>query len=566
MKRDHMKTPNEKRPSFLSGVFLLSLSAILVKVTGLVTKIPLLHLLGAQGMGYYNAAYEVYATLFVLSTAGLPVALSILISRRPESGGQIFRSAARLFAAVGAVGSLCLWFFADGIAARIGNAGAGASVRALAPAVLFVCLASAVRGYYQGMGDMSPTAVSQILEAVGKLVFGLALATAACHRGLPLTDVAAAGAWGLSAGTMLALFYLICRIGVDFAREKRNADRGASEHHTSKRPAQRILRPLVAIAVPITLSAGVTPLTRLLDMVLILRRLQGCGYTEEMTGSLYGIYSTLAIPLYSLLPMLIGSLALPIVPGIARARETGDLSAEREIVSTSLRLTCLLGLPASLGLAAFSYPILNLLFGSGNTDMAVAQAAPLLRMLGISVLGGCLVTVLGAMLQAYGRPRVPLYAMLAGSAVKLSAAFILLGIPRVGMLGAPISTFLCHFTVILIESSVLCRLIPHGVSLHGFCLRTGGAAFCAVMGTTLLWQAVDRHLPLPPSAILAAVAFCILIYLILTLRTGALRREDVVSLSHGECLWKLFERLKWTPSGEKVVNFTENKSKFFKTS
>ncbi|MBR6727130.1 MAG: hypothetical protein IKM08_02955 [Clostridia bacterium] len=86
------------------------------------------------------------------------------------------------------------------------------------------------------------------------------------------------------------------------------------------------------------------------------------------------------------------------------------------------------------------------------------------------------------------------------------------------------------------------------------------------MGTTLLWQAADRHLSLPPSAILAAVAFCILIYLILTLRTGALQREDVVSLSHGECLWKLFERLKWTPSGEKVVNFTENKSKFFKTS
>ena len=316
----------------------------------------------------------------------------------------------------------------------------------------------------------------------------------------------------------------------------------------------------------VTLSAGVTPLTRLLDMVLILRRLQSCGYTEEMTGSLYGIYSTLAIPLYSLLPMLIGSLALPIVPGIARARERGELAAEREIVNTSLRLTCLLGLPASMGLAAFSYPILNLLFGTGDTAAAIAQAAPLLRVLGISVLGGCLVTVLGAMLQAYGQPRVPLYAMLAGSAVKLGMAWILLGIPRVGMLGAPISTFLCHFTVILIETAVLCRHIPHGISLRGFTLRTCGAALCAVGGTVLLWQTVDRYLSLPRLAVTAAVVLCVFVYLVLCLRLGVLRREDVIGLSHGEAIWQLFIRLKWVPSGEKVVIFTEKNSEFSKTS
>lgn len=566
MKQPNNRTPNRKSQSFLSGVLLLSLSAMMVKVTGLVTKIPLLHLLGSEGMGYYNAAYEIYAFLFVLSSAGLPVALSILISRGRGDRRRILRVAQRLFLLLGAVGGGGLWCFADVLAAAIGNAGAGESMRAVAPAVLFICLACAVRGYYQGMQDMSPTALSQLLEALGKLVFGLFFAALARRAGEPLTHVAAAGAWGLSAGTLLALIYLVSRLRLDQARERRENTDGLRYTPTAKRPSGSILKPLLAIAVPITLSSGVITLTRLLDMVLILRRLGMCGYSETAVSALYGTYSTLAIPLYSLLPTLVGSVALPLVPGISRAREMGDGAGERDVVSTSFRLTILLGLPASFGLAAFSRPILTLLFGGGATAEAVAEAIPLLSILGASVLSACLMTVTGAMLQAYGRPHIPLFSTLVGSAVKLASAWVLLGIPRVGMAGAPISTFLCNFTVVLINLTLLCRLLPSRLRLSAFCLRTLVASLLSVGAATSLWQFLSAHCPLPRPAVMAAVAFCVLCYLFLILRMGALRREDVVRLSHGDRLWTILSRIKWAPGGENIVKCAENEDKFFKTS
>ena len=551
MQHHDTKTP-DKKSSFLSGVFLLTLSAVLVKLTGLVTKIPMLHLLGAQGMGYYNAAYEVYAALFVLSSAGLPVALSILISRAVSGRRRVFCIAMYLFAALGGIGGLSLWCGGDEIARWIGNAGAEASIRALAPAVLFVCLASGIRGYYQGLGDMAPTAISQVMEAAGKLIFGLLLAHFARRAGATVSHVAAAGAWGLSAGALLALLYLIARVSTDFAAKGRMREDAIGVRAKAILSSQPILRPLCAIAVPITLSAAVTPLTRLLDMILILHRLRGNGCTEEVAGTLYGVYSTLAIPLYSLLPMMIGSLALPLVPGITAARGKGDLTAEREIVGTSLRLTCLLGVPASMGLSVFAAPILQLLFGGEDTAAAVLQAVPLMQVLGISVLGGCLITILGAMLQAYGCHRVPLWAMLMGSAVKLISAWILLGIPRVGMLGAPISTFLCHLTVLGIESAVLAQRIPPRILSNGFLSRTLFASVCSVGGVwvirrTLVYYLGDRRLMILPLVLLCAMG-----YLCLSLRMGALRREDVVSLSHGRELWILLCRLKLVPSGERL--------------
>ena len=553
MRRTDREISRPRRPSFLSGVFLLSLSAMLVKVTGLLTKIPLLRLLGAEGMGYYNTAYEVYAFLFVLSTAGLPVALSILVSEGRDGSGRVLRVACRLFALIGGAGAALLWFGAAPLSALMGNAGAEASMRAVAPAVLFICLSAAVRGYYQGLQNMMPTAVSQLLEAVGKLGFGLLFASLATRRALPLPRVAAAGAMGLSAGTLLSLLYLLLFLSAHSARDRGKDGRRVSEPAQAKRPAQRILGRLLAIAVPITLSSGVITLTRLLDMVLILRRLRGCGYTEAAVNVLYGAYSTLAVPLYSLLPALIGSVALPLVPGIARAREVGDLQGEREIVSASFRLTLLLALPASMGLSVFARPILTLLFGAG--EGAVAQASPLLTLLGASVLGACLMTVTGAMLQAYHRPHLPLLSMLVGSAVKLTAAWFLLGWGRVGMLGAPISTFLCNLTVVLLDLAFLAPLIPRERSVLSFAWRTFGASLLSVGMSYALWYVAESRLILPRPAPLVAVALCFFLYLLLILRMGALQWEDVARFSFGARLWVVLERLHLIKSGEKVVNF-----------
>ena len=271
------KTTFQGRPSFLSGAGILTLSALTVKVIGLFYRIPLLNLLGTEGMGYFNTAYELYALFCVISTAGLPVAMSVLISAleaegRVTDGKRVFRVSLALFAAVGCVGMLLLWGLSSPFASLLGSPLSAACMRAISPTVFFICLSSAFRGYFQGRRQMLPTALSQVMEACGKLFLGLAFAGLALDRGKSLPTAAAYAVMGLTVGTALSVLYLYVH--------KRMSDRRAvnipamQEENSS---SLSVLRRLLAIAVPVTLSAGLISLTKCIDLALILRRLQDVG-------------------------------------------------------------------------------------------------------------------------------------------------------------------------------------------------------------------------------------------------------------------------------------------------
>ena len=176
---------------FISGVFILSLSTLIVKVIGLAFKIPMLSLLGMEGMGYFNSAYEIYALLCVASTAGLPVALSILISSARASEddlkiSEVYRAAVRIFFVLGALGTAIMLILARPLSWWIGNDDAYFCILAIAPALLFICLASAIRGYCQGFENMKPTAISQLIEALSKLVLGVSFAFMGIKRGFSI--------------------------------------------------------------------------------------------------------------------------------------------------------------------------------------------------------------------------------------------------------------------------------------------------------------------------------------------------------------------------------------------
>ena len=171
-----------KKNVFFSGVMILTLSTVLVKIIGLLYKIPMLHCLGSVGMGYFNAAYECYALIGVVATAGLPIAVSMLIaeqvSREDKQCGaikilEIENCCLRIFVLFGILGSTVLLVFAAPIAKAIGSPQTAPALRAVAPTMLFSCLSASYRGYFQGLQNMRPTAISQIIEAIGKLVFGV---------------------------------------------------------------------------------------------------------------------------------------------------------------------------------------------------------------------------------------------------------------------------------------------------------------------------------------------------------------------------------------------------------
>ena len=436
-----MKRFPSRRPSFLSGVSVLTLSALLVKLIGLFYRIPMLDQLGTEGMGYFNTAYELYALFCVLSTAGLPVAMSVLISGLEAEGrrrevGRVFGISLGLFALLGGGGCVLLWGLSSPLAALLGNPGAAASIRAISPTVLFICLSSAFRGYFQGKRRMLPTAISQIMEAAGKLFLGLSLAFFARSTGKDLPTTAAYAVLGLTLGTGCSVIYL-------WAHKFLTRQSDALPPFNAREDPLPVLRPLMATALPITLSAGIISLTKCVDLALILRRLQELGYTAAYANSMYGCYSTLAVPLFNILPSLTTSVAVSAVPALSAALKKGregeaDL---KRTATTSLGLTLAVAIPASLGLSVFAGDILSLLFG-GQPE-AVETAAPWLSCLGLSVPAACLLTVTGAMLQAVGKANRPVISMLAGVTVKIVLAYVLLGVDGWGMAAIPFSSLIC---------------------------------------------------------------------------------------------------------------------------
>ncbi len=532
------------KKTFLSGVLLLTLSTVLVKIVGLVYKIPMLAYLGSEGMGYFNSAYEIYALFCVISTAGLPVALSVLVSDAVARGDgakvkRIYRAAFAVFFLIGVLGSGVMMLFARQFCRLIQSERAYQCIFSIAPTVLFVCISSAIRGYFQGYQRMLPTALSQVIESLGKLVFGLFLARYALNRGYDTATVAAFAGWGLTLGTALSALYLT----VEKLRFHSDAEEGRNETETTafSEKYREIWRSLARLAIPMTLGASLVSLTKLVDMTMILRRLQSIGLDEIAANKAYGSYTTLALSVFGLLPTLVNAVALPLVPILSAAIASGDREKQAEMIKSSYRLTATFAIPAALGVAAFARPILMLLFG--HEVEAVETAAPLLSCLGVSVFLSCMITATNSVLHAYQVVNRPIFAMLIGAVIKIISAYFLIGNASVGLLGAPISTFLCDATVVFLNlgyAASLCRVSGlreiFGKPLLSATLSIGIAYTVYLM---LLYRMGDSTVLTVGSLFLA-----VMLYLVLSCAFGAVNEETLHALPMGDRICNGLQKLR----------------------
>ena len=508
---------------FISGVFILSLSTLIVKIIGLAFKIPMLSLLGMEGMGYFNSAYEIYAVLCVVSTAGLPIALSILISsaRATEDSDRIvkiYRAAIKIFFVLGALGSLCMAVFANPLSTWIGNDDSVYCIVAIAPALLFICLASAIRGYCQGFEDMKPTAISQLIEAISKLALGISFAMVGIKKGFSVPMVSAFAVLGITVGTALSLLYLL------IAKGRHTVAQSESEGGEKRGYYGELLR----IALPITLGSAVISLTRIIDMALIMRRLQDVGVSQFRANEIYGAYTTLALPVFSLIPSLITPISMALIPELTIFIKRKNLWGQTETVEKAIRLTSLLAMPSSLAVSVFSRQILSLLF-RGQTE-AIEIAAPLLSLLGGSVLFSCLITTTNAILQAYGCVKLPIFSMLVGVAVKAFSSYFLLGAENIGAYGAPIGSLACNITVVLLNFALILRYArgAEGALSVGRCFIKPFASSVIAIGLSYAAYAyLSRGIFSDIISFAVAVVIAIPSYFLLVLLLGALSREDI---------------------------------------
>ncbi len=525
---------------FFSGVVILTGATLIVKGIGVFFKVPMMNLIGVEGMGYFNAAYHFFGLLMVISTAGLPLALSILVSRDAAEGklrsvSRNFTSAITFFGCLGAVLTFLLYFFADELAAFAGLPKTALALRLVSPAVFLCTVSGSVRGYFQGFEIMYPTAISEIIEALGKLFLGLGFAFYAIRNGRPPHEVAAFAILGLSVGVFLSSLYLVLtKIVHDSKKEN-------FKRKDEPKSGRKILGELLGIALPITLSSAVLSLTSLLDTLIIPNMLTSSGTDSDYALKLYSSYTNLALPMFNFPTSLMNPLALALVPAIVAAAERKERETEERVVNSSLRLAGIIALPCSFGMAVMAEPVLYTLFGKGQE--AVPIASPLLSVLSASIFFSGLMTVTNSMLQSYKKEHLPIISLAVGAAVKVVFEIILVGIPGVGIMGAPISTFLCSTAVsatnfFFLGRTVTVRLKPIKIFLPGLLCAALAGFFAAVVyrffgewfGTVI--------------GTFSTVFLTALFYLVLVLRSGTLPKDEILLFPFGEKFCRIFGKLK----------------------
>ena len=412
------------------------------------------------------------------------------------------------------------------------------SVSAIAPMALFICVSSALRGYFQGYQNMVPTAVSNIIEAVGKLLLGLGLAVWAVNSGYDIISSAAFATLGITIGVGLSMLYLL----VSKLLSGRNKSMSDGDGYLQGRG--EIVRSLIKIAVPITLSSVVISLTRVIDLVMILRRLQAIGYTEDAANAIYGSYSTLAVSMFNLPASFVTPIALSLVPILTAAIDTRNEKKEKGTLNASLRLCGIITIPASLGLSMFSRPILELVF-SGE-ESAINTAAPLLSVLALSVFFSCVMTVTNAILQAYGKERKPIISMLLGACVKVIMSYILIGIPEINIYGAPISTLLCDITVSAVNMSYIKKVSNHMNGAMKLFSRSlvASALSIGICGAGYYIMLKNATLESTASFTVAAIAIAAAIFVVFAFKLKAVNESDILLLPKGDKICLLLKKIK----------------------
>ncbi len=595
-----------KKQNILGGAMVLVLATAIVKVIGAVYKIPLRDALGVLGSGYYDSAYSIYTAVYGISMAGLPVAISAIVSKNTALGKyrdvkQVLKITFPLFLLLGVLGTgailLASYPYANFI---VRNPNTIYSVLAIAPSIFFCCVMSTYRGYYEGLNNMYPTAISQVIETVGKLVFGLAfsygvvfyaenqIAATGEVFGQVIKTVedksivyamAAAGAiLGVTVGTAIATLYTILRHKI----KKDGITKEMLVNSPLAEPKRNTLKDLVKIALPTAMSSLVLNITNFIDTSMIQSRLEHIVSTDsgtimklygesikasgtaldEVHTYLFGAYG-MTSDFRNLVPTLVMTLGVSAIPVISGALAKKDYKTVNSSVNTVFRITMLIALPAGAGFFVLSGPILGILYGGGSDiSNGIPIAAPILALYGLMMAILALSSPLTNILQAVGRADVPVKALLLGCVFKIGLNYILIGIPRINLKGAVFGTAAFYLICIIYNYLVLRKETGVRLDIKSVFVKPlisavvcGGAAFGSFKLFSYLFQnveAISKIIEYNAASRLNGQSICCLLsigvavvaYGICILLTKTLVKDDILMLPKGEKLAKILEKYK----------------------
>ncbi|MDR7870946.1 MAG: polysaccharide biosynthesis protein [Tissierellaceae bacterium] len=529
-----------KGNNFIKGAAILGIAGVIVKILGAIYRIPLGNIIKPEGMGYYQTAYPFYVLLLTISTSGVPVAIAKLVSEKSALGDyksayKVFKVAlAGLFIA-GVLTSLFVFFNAKSIVNSLGNPNAYYSLLALVPALFFVPIMAAYRGYFQGRQNMVPTALSQISEQFFRVILGLGITYLLLDYGIPVAAGGASfgGSIGAIAGTIS--IYAIFLSKKKVINEEIRTCISKDDYEVSA-----IVKDLLTIAVPITIGAAIAPIMDTIDASMVIKRLQTINYTKAQANELYGQLKGYAQTLINLPQIFSISIAMSLVPAISNAKARKQKKEIEGLIGSGIRMTLLIGLPCAFGLFVLARPIIQLLYFN-NTQETITSIGEILQYLSFGVIFLTLVQALTSMLQGLGKPLVPVVNLFIGAAVKVGLTYTLTVIPSINVKGAAISTVAAYAIASildLISLSILTKMrFNYMDTFIKPLISSVGMAIVVKLSYVSLYNILGSSL-----ATLISVMIGVIAYVILLIITGTITNEDLALLPKGDKIAKKLDK------------------------
>ena len=520
--------------AFVKGAFILGIAGLICKVIGAFFRIPLYNMLG-DGMQYYEAVYPYYSTLLVISSAGLPTAISRMVAERTAIGDiagakRVFRKSQLLLSSIGVVTTALMYFGADILARMTVGPLAAPSFRVMAPALLIVSVMCSYRGYLQGLQKMTGTAMSQLAEQAGKLAIGLYLAARWMPRGLEY------GAMGAVAGVTISELLALIVVGAFYLFRKRDIELG--EPAVSESSGDKgIIRGLLAIAIPVTIGASIMPITGIVDASLIKSTLMSIGFDEPAASMRYVALRSNVTNIINMPAVLTIALAMSLVPAISAARTAKDQKAIHTVSAMGIKLAMFIGIPCAVGLFALSAPVIDLLYKIDDQRLAIASA--LMRTSAIGVIFLSLVQTLTGILQGAGKQHVPVINLFIGGVVKVVLMLTLMRNPAIEIQGAAISTTACYIVAGVLDAIYLIRFTKLKLNVLDTFIKPAIAALIMGGAAYFSYGLIDAKIASNTVATAGAILIGVVLYLIGVLWMRMFSEEDLAFIPGGSILAKL---------------------------
>lgn len=524
--------------NYLSGAFILTIAIVAVKIIGAIYKIPLANRLGDEGMNYYNDAYTIYSLLYVLSTVGVPVAIARMVTEsvahnRLTEPKRILKISTGMFAAIGFGLMLLLMALAGPLSKLLDSDGVNTCFYLIAPSIFLVGISSTIKGYFQGYKSMTSSAIFQVLEAGFKL-FGLILVYYMVYsRGITNPMILACGGiLGVTFGSFAATVYMV----ISALREK-NFGRD-TEGSLPPRDRGTIAKTVLTLAIPISLSNAVLSLSSTIDMVLVKYSLGLRDMSEEVVRQTYGAYSGASFSLFNLPPTLTSSIGIAVLPFLTAAFTSGKFKEAHQNIRSSSKVLALIAMPCALGMSVMSEPIIKLLYIEEFHDVGI----PTLAVLSLSIFFVSFCPLTNAYLHSVGRVKITLLSMGCGAAAKILVNLLL--VPQIGIIGAPIGTFVCYGLIVLLNLIFIKRYMKFRFPLNVFWKPLVSSAICCATAYGSWWILCKAGLSLK-LALFPALGVAVVVYIICLLLFKALAKEDMTFLPKGQKIGAILERKGW---------------------